>query len=94
MLLRIVGTEIPNRDAQWDEHHREVPSGGAVALDLDSTAFAQRWCREWTGGRRGPVIGFRVRSRDTVDRLYAELTSPGYRGLQISVFCSVAVPVL
>ena len=57
----------------------------AVAFDLDSTAFAQRWNAGWKGqpnlkGR--VVIGFGVATRADVDELYRDMTGAGYRGLQ------------
>lgn len=81
-FYRRLGLDIQDRDPGWDEHHRTLPGGGDLDLDLDSAAFARHWCRGWTAGRTGVVIGFRVRSRESVDRLYAELTGAGHRGLQ------------
>jgi catechol 2,3-dioxygenase-like lactoylglutathione lyase family enzyme len=64
----------------WSLHHR---SGGASAegasLDLDSRAFAAQWGRV---DRSGPVLGFRVPTREDVDRIYAELTAAGHAGQQ------------
>jgi uncharacterized glyoxalase superfamily protein PhnB len=81
-FYRLLGVDITVRGQPWDDHHREVGGGASVTLEFDSAAFAQHWCRGWTAARRGPVIGFRVRARETVDRLYAEVTNAGYRGLQ------------
>jgi catechol 2,3-dioxygenase-like lactoylglutathione lyase family enzyme len=82
-FYRRLGLPIEARHPQWDKHHRSVPSPDGADLDLDSGAFAPRWCQGWTAGRRGLVLGFRVASRAAVDRLYAELTGAGYRGLQL-----------
>ena len=56
----------------------------AIALDLDSTAFAQKWNDAWArhADLKGRVVvGFRVASRDEVDALYRDMTEAGYRGL-------------
>jgi catechol 2,3-dioxygenase-like lactoylglutathione lyase family enzyme len=57
----------------------------AIAFDLDSTAFAQRWNAGWKGqanlkGRI--VVGFSVATRADVDEVYRDMTGAGYRGLQ------------
>jgi uncharacterized glyoxalase superfamily protein PhnB len=55
---------------------------GDLDLDLDSTASASVWSSGWPRGQSGVVIGFRVSSRDEVDRLYDHLTSMGHGGQQ------------
>jgi len=81
-FYRLLGFDIKGRGHPWDPHHREVASGASVRLEFDSAAFAPHWCRGWTPSRGGVVISFRVRERETVDRLYGDLTNAGYRGLQ------------
>lgn len=65
---------------EWQPHHREARTEGAD-VDLDSQAFTSKWNRGWPGGA-GTVLGFRVDSRDDVDRLYHELTAAGHEGQQ------------
>jgi hypothetical protein len=63
-------------------HHRNIVAENGVHLELDSASFAPRWNAGWRKGRTGPVIGFKVGSREEVDRIYAELTAAGHVGLQ------------
>ena len=65
---------------EWAPHHRGCRTDGAD-VDLDSEAFAAVWDTGWPGGS-GVVLGFRVPTRDDVDRLYAELTAAGHAGQQ------------
>ena len=67
--------------AAWAPHHRAVEVGDGVDLDLDSQAFAAEWDEGLPPDAR-VVLGFRVGDRDSVDRLYADLTGAGYRGQQ------------
>jgi catechol 2,3-dioxygenase-like lactoylglutathione lyase family enzyme len=56
-----------------------------LVLDLDSTAFAQRWNTGWKGRsdlRGRVVVGFEVPTRTDVDDLYRDMMEAGYRGLQ------------
>jgi uncharacterized glyoxalase superfamily protein PhnB len=90
-FYRRLGVEIPDpriwRTATGVHHVSaiEADSTEAATLDLDSTAFAQKWNKGWAGrqdlaGR--VVVGFSVSSREEVDRLYGEMTVAGHRGLQ------------
>ena len=77
-------TEPPKNKA-GEFFHANGDVEGGLHLDLDSSAFAQVWNKGWSGrpdlvGR--VVLGFRVSSRPAVDRVYAELTGAGHRGLQ------------
>jgi catechol 2,3-dioxygenase-like lactoylglutathione lyase family enzyme len=57
----------------------------AVAFDLDSTAFAQRWNAGWNGRtdlRGRIVVGFGVATREDVDDVFGDMIAAGYRGLQ------------
>ncbi len=90
-FYRRLGITIPEQRV-WSTssgaHHAnaECPAeSDAVDLDFDSANFAQVWNTGWRGrpdlkGR--VVIGFGVATRESVDRLYGELTVAGYRGLQ------------
>src|SRR4051812_4047540 len=89
-FYRRLGIEFP-RDAVWrtgsGAHHANATAGdaGARTLEIDSAAFAPHWNAGWRG--RGDlagrvIVGLSVPTRDDVDRLYAEVTSAGYRGLQ------------
>ena len=90
-FYRRLGVDIPDpriwRTATGAHHVSaiEADSAEAATLDLDSTAFAQKWNKGWAGrqdlaGR--VVVGFSVSSREEVDRLYGEMTVAGHRGLQ------------
>lgn len=81
-FYRRLGLEIAPAEAPWDRHHRMVSSPDGLDFDLDSADFATVWNRGWPSGRTGPVIGFRVPSRKSVDETYADLTSAGYVGAQ------------
>jgi uncharacterized glyoxalase superfamily protein PhnB len=90
-FYRRLGLDIPDQRV-WrtptGAHHASAESVAAsdgVALEIDSTTFAQVWNTGWRGrqdlaGR--VVVGFRVASRAEVDRLYGEMTGAGARGLQ------------
>jgi uncharacterized glyoxalase superfamily protein PhnB len=84
-FYRAIGVEfadIPAEWADWAAHHRNAVSHDGVDLDLDSREFACQWDRGWPEGRTGVVIGFRVATRDEVDRLYGELVDGGHPGQQ------------
>ena len=81
-FYRRLGVDVAATPPPWDRHHRDVHAGGGVHVDLDSTAFASRWDEGWPAGQTGVVIGFRVDARETVDRIYADLTGAGYAGQQ------------
>jgi catechol 2,3-dioxygenase-like lactoylglutathione lyase family enzyme len=85
-FYRRLGVEIPEPNV-WTtasgSHHANAVSD--TAFELDSATFAQVWNSGWAGrtdlaGR--VVVGFGVASRQDVDRIYDEMTSAGYRGLQ------------
>ncbi len=66
------------RDPEWDTRHVSASRGEAsdVDVDLDSTTFVTAWDRGWPGGT-GAVLGFKVETRDEVDRLVGELAADG-----------------
>lgn len=83
-FYRRLGLTIPDTDPEWNRHHRKAVMPDGTALDFDSVEFARSWNRGWngkTGGGMG-VIGFRLPSRDAVDRVYEELTCAGYESQQ------------
>jgi len=85
-FYRRLGVDIPDdrvwRTSTGAHHASAVEAGGDI--DLDSAKFAAVWNSGWRG--RGElagrvVVGFSVASREEVDRLYAEMSSAGHRGL-------------
>ena len=82
-FYRRLGMDIPD-SGPWDPHHRSANAGGALDFDLDSVRFAHQWDEGWRGAADGAgfVIGFKVASRDDVDRVFADLTGAGYRAQQ------------
>jgi uncharacterized glyoxalase superfamily protein PhnB len=90
-FYRRLGLAIPDDDV-WrtstGPHHvsaQRSKTPDDAALDIDSVAFARWWNAGWRqasdlAGR--VVVGFGVGERSEVDRLYSEMTSAGYRGLQ------------
>ena len=90
-FYRRLGLDIPDHRV-WrtptGAHHASAESlavSDGIDLDIDSTTFAQVWNTGWRGredlvGR--VVVGFRVASREEVDRLYGEMTAAGSCGLQ------------
>ena len=86
-FYRRLGVSLPEppKNKAGEFFHANGDVEGGLHLDLDSSAFAQVWNKGWSGrpdlvGR--VVLGFRVSSRPAVDRVYAELTGAGHRGLQ------------
>jgi uncharacterized glyoxalase superfamily protein PhnB len=79
-----LGFTIPDTEPEWRRHHRSAKIPGGADLDFDSVEFARSWNRGWRGKPGGGmgVLGFRLPSRDAVDRLYEELTNAGYESQQ------------
>ena len=90
-FYRRLGVAIPE-DNVWrtstGAHHvsaQRSTTDDQPVLDIDSAAFARVWNAGWRQHRElagRVVVGFGVGARDAVDRLYADMTSAGYRGLQ------------
>ncbi len=78
-FYRRLGLDIPDR-GPWDAHHRSAETSSAVDFDFDSTEFATKW-NEGSRGV-GVALGFKVSSRDEVDRLFTELTTAGHNAQQ------------
>ncbi|MDA0352537.1 MAG: VOC family protein [Chloroflexi bacterium] len=81
-FYRLLGVEIADTAPGWNRHHRNADFGAdsQIDLDVDSSEFAAHW-----GGRAvppGPLLGFRVTTREAVDTLYQRLTAGGHRGLR------------
>lgn len=76
-----LGVELRDSPPGWAPHHRNSRSGPAIAIELDSEPFAAVWNQGWPGGT-GVVLGFRVPDRESVDRLFADLTAAGHAGQQ------------
>jgi catechol 2,3-dioxygenase-like lactoylglutathione lyase family enzyme len=81
-FYRLLGVEIERPPAPWDAHHRSARTPEGLDFDLDSSVFARQWNRGWPVGRTGPVLGFRVTRRESVDLFYARLREAGYQGQQ------------
>jgi catechol 2,3-dioxygenase-like lactoylglutathione lyase family enzyme len=84
-FYRSLGLTIVERSAPDLGHrHAEVTLPNGFLLEIDNQELAAtynaRW-RESPGGSR-VLLGFSVSARDEVDRIYAELTGRGYRGVQ------------
>lgn len=77
-----LGIRLDAGMAEWAPHHRNSAGARGPDLDLDSPQFAAVWNEGWPAGQTGIVLGFRVASRDDVDRLHGELTDAGYTGQQ------------
>jgi catechol 2,3-dioxygenase-like lactoylglutathione lyase family enzyme len=83
-FYRRLGVRIPDQ-GPWDAHHRTAEMPDGLDLAMDSTGFASKWNTGWPGtsGRGGVVFGFKVASRDDVDRIYGDLTAAGYASQQV-----------
>ena len=83
-FYRRLGLDIPDRSPEWDPHHRSANVASGIDFDIDSEVFARKWDTGWRGapGAGGCVIGFKLASREEVERVYADLTGAGYRGQQ------------
>ena len=79
-FYRRLGVVIQDTAPEWDPHHRSADLGSGVDLDLDSETFAKQWNQGWSGGR--VVVGFKVDSRQQVDKIHDDLVSAGYRSQQ------------
>ncbi len=79
-FYRRLGLDIPPEAD--GEPHVDAPVGDGLSLVWDTAELVRSFDPDWappTGGT-GVALGFRCGSPAEVDRLYAELTSAGYRG--------------
>jgi uncharacterized glyoxalase superfamily protein PhnB len=81
-FYELLGVNIEEFDPSWDRHHRTVSTSGELDMDLDSSTFASSWNAGWPKGQTGVVIGFRVASRENVDRVHARLIAAGHQSQQ------------
>jgi catechol 2,3-dioxygenase-like lactoylglutathione lyase family enzyme len=90
-FYRRLGLEIPEQNVfrtATGAHHASVEQSQgnrSPSLSVDSVAFARVWNTGWerTQNLAGRVVvGFRLPSRDSVDKCYADLTAAGHKGLQ------------
>jgi catechol 2,3-dioxygenase-like lactoylglutathione lyase family enzyme len=81
-FYRRLGVTLPD-DGPWNVYHRSAEHPAGLDFDLDLVSFAARWnAGARTEGFKGVVLGFRVGTRDAVDRIHADLTGAGYRSQQ------------
>jgi catechol 2,3-dioxygenase-like lactoylglutathione lyase family enzyme len=82
-FYRRLGLTLPDQ-GPWNSYHRSAEMPDGIDFDFDSADFAPKWNEGFPGlGERGVVVlGFRVKTRDAVDRIYAELTGAGHRSQQ------------
>ncbi len=87
-FYRALGVAIPET-AIWrtpsGPHHVDIDLPGGMTIHFDSAALAKAYNRGWrepTGTGSRVVIGFRVASREDVDRTHAHLTNLGHRSSQ------------
>src|SRR5262245_19103283 len=75
-FYRRLGIDLETGPPEWAPHHRNSHGDDGIDIDLDSQQFAAVWNQGWPGGP-GVVLGFRVLDRESVDRLFDELTVAG-----------------
>jgi uncharacterized glyoxalase superfamily protein PhnB len=79
-FYRRLGVDIPD-EAVWEHdgrpHHVEVKMPGGTSIALDSPEMTRAYNPGWSPGA-GTVFIFSVADRETVDKLYAEMTGEGY----------------
>lgn len=87
-FYRALGVPIPE-SAIWRTptgiHHVDIPMPSGTVVHFDSPALARCYDRGWrepSGNATRNVIGFRVSSREEVDRIHAKLTGLGYPSAQ------------
>lgn len=81
-FYRRLGLTLPEQ-GPWSSFHRSAEMPAGIDLDFDSSDFASKWNAGYSPATtRGAVIGFRVGSRDAVDRIYSDLTGEGYASQQ------------
>jgi catechol 2,3-dioxygenase-like lactoylglutathione lyase family enzyme len=81
-FYRRLGLTLPD-DGPWNTYHRSAETPEGLDLDFDLVSFASKWNKgARVDGYKGAVIGFRVATRDAVDRIHADMTAAGYRSQQ------------
>ena len=83
-FYRLLGVDVPDvSDGGWGAHHLSAASSDSesgIDLDIDSVGFAAYWGSPEVPP--GPVLGFRLASREAVDELYERLTTAGHPGVR------------
>lgn len=70
-------------DVAPDGRHASAQLKPDLTVEFDTVDFVAQWDSGWRGATGGgAVIGFSLKDRGTVDRLYAELTAAGHRAHQ------------
>jgi catechol 2,3-dioxygenase-like lactoylglutathione lyase family enzyme len=78
-FYRRLGLKI---DAEENAFHVNVDFQG-LRLEFDTATFVSQWDTGSSGATGGTtVLGFGVRTRSGVDKLYANMVEAGYRGRQ------------
>jgi uncharacterized glyoxalase superfamily protein PhnB len=77
-----LGVDIAEPEPPWDRHHRSASLDAGLDLDFDSGEFGAVWNRGQPGAGPRIVIGFRLATREAVDRTYVDLVASGYTGQQ------------
>jgi catechol 2,3-dioxygenase-like lactoylglutathione lyase family enzyme len=82
-FYRRLGLTLPDQ-GPWNAYHRTAKTPEGLDLDFDSADFAAKWNEGFPGlgGRGAVVLGFKVATRDAVDRIHADLTGAGHRSQQ------------
>jgi len=80
-FYRRLGLAVPEDDGGV---HVEIPQAPTpLSFELDAVESAGLWNASWRRGTGTSVIvGLALPDRDTVDRLYAEVTGAGHPGVQ------------
>jgi catechol 2,3-dioxygenase-like lactoylglutathione lyase family enzyme len=77
-FYRRLGVVLPD-DGPWNTYHRSAETPEGLDLDFDLDSFATKWnAGARTDDPKGVVLGFKVATRDAVDRIHADMTSAGY----------------
>src|SRR5688572_24345558 len=80
-FYRRLGLAVPDEEAGV---HVEIKQDAApLSLELDAVESAGLWNASWrSGAGTNVIVGLAVPDRDTVDRLYADVTGAGHPGVQ------------
>jgi catechol 2,3-dioxygenase-like lactoylglutathione lyase family enzyme len=81
-FYRRLGLTVPD-EGPWDAYHRSASVPAGLDLDFDLVSFATKWnAGARTDAPRGVVLGFKVQTREAVDRVHADMTGAGYTSQQ------------
>ena len=80
-FYRRLGLAFPDEDSGV---HMEIRQAAApISLELDAVESASLWNASWRSGNgTNVIVGLAVPDRDSVDRLYADVTGAGHPGVQ------------